>query len=274
MAFGEGIVSSNVVGYATKEQASGADYKVISFQWDAVNGSATRSLQEAIKPSVGGTAWESAEAENCIPGWTDTAPMIQIRDAEGGYNIAWYATEGYDLDSGEMYPAWCDAEGFVLKETTVSVGQAAWILNPTGTDATFTVSGALATEETTVGGSANVFLLQGGGFPIEFDINNTNACTWVCSGATAWESAEAENCIPGWTDNAPMIQIRDETGGYTLAWYATEGYDLDSGEMYPAWCDTEGFVMKNTTVPVSAGFWLWAPATTPNVFLTVKNPIR
>ena len=145
MAFGDGIVSSNVVGYATKEQASDADYKVISFQWDAVNGSATRSLQEAIKPSVGGTAWESAEAENCIQGWTD---------------------------------------------------------------------------------------------------------------------------------NAPMIQIRDETGGYTLAWYATEGYDLESGEMYPAWCDSDGFVMKHTTVPVSAGFWLWAPSATPNVYLTVKNPIK
>ena len=264
----------SIVGYATKEQSKDADYKVISFQWDAVTGGATKSLQDAITPSVAGKAWESAEAENCIPGWTDTAPMIQVRDANGGYDTAWYAEEGYDLDSGEMYPAWCDAEGFVNKAATVSIGQAAWILNPTGKDAIFTVSGAVASEETSVGGSANVFLLQGGGFPVEFNINDTTACTWTLTGGIAWESAEAENCIPGWTDNAPMIQIRDENGGYTTCWYAAEGYDLDSGEMYPAWCDAEGFVVKTATVPVSAGFWLWAPAKTPNVYVTVKNPVK
>lgn len=262
------------MGYATKEQSKDADYKVISFQWDSVNGSATKSLQDAITPSVGGKAWESADAENCIPGWTDTAPMIQVRNAIGGYTVCWYAEEGYDLDTEEMYPAWCDAEGFVNKSATVSLGQAAWILNPTGKDATFTVTGAVASGETAVGGSANVFLLQGGGFPVEFNINDSEACTWSLTGATAWESADAENCIQGWTDNAPMIQIRNEVGGYAVAWYAALGYDLDTEEMYPAWCDAEGFVLKSTKVPVSAGFWLWAPAATPEVYVTVKNPIK
>ena len=262
------------MGYATKEQKADDPFKVISFQWDAVTGGATKSLQEAITPSVAGKAWESAEAEECIPGWTDTAPMIQVRDAAGGYTTCWYAELGYDNDTGEMYPAWCDNLGYVKKDATASLGQAAWILNSTASTATFSVSGAVATEETAIGGSANVFLLQGGGFPVAFNINDTEACTWSLTGATAWESAEAEECIPGWTDNAPMIQIRDENGGYTTAWYTLSGYDNDSGEMYAAWCDNLGYVKKDAVVPVSAGFWLWAPAKTPNVYVTVKNPVK
>ena len=262
------------MGYATKEQSKDADYKVISFQWDAVTGGATKSLQDAITPSVAGKAWESAEAEECIPGWTDTAPMIQVRNAIGGYTVCWYAEAGYDNETGEMYPAWCDQFGYVKKDATASVGQAAWILNPTGEDATFTVSGAVAAEETAVGGAANVFLLQGGGFPVAFNINDSEACTWNLTPGKAWESAEAEECIAGWTDNAPMIQIRNEIGGYALAWYTEQGYDDATGEMYPAWCDQFGYVKKDANVPVSAGFWLWAPAETPNIYVTVKNPVK
>lgn len=262
------------MGYATKAQKSDDPFKVISFQWDAVNGSATKSLQDAIKPTVAGKAWESAEADDCIPGWTDSAPMIQVRDATGGYTTCWYAEQGYDSDTTEMYPAWCDNLGYVRKDATVALGQAAWILNQTAEECDFMVSGAVAAEETSVGGAANVFLLQGGGFPVEFNINDTDACTWTLVGATAWESEDAADCIPGWTANAPMIQIRDETGGYTTAWYAAAGYDDKLNKMYPAWCDNLGYVKHDATVPVSAGFWLWGPKGKDEIYVTVKSPIK
>ena len=129
-------VESEVVGYFSKSQPAidaktGLAYPtgIISFQWDKVDGTA-RKLNDVLKCSWGGQAWESEDAPEATQGWENGAPMIQIRESTGSYTPRYFAKDAYDLDSGEMYPAWCSTDGFVDKEVGVAVGGGFWLSTP------------------------------------------------------------------------------------------------------------------------------------------------
>ena len=62
-----------------------------------------------------------------------TAPQIQIPNAEGGYDVCYYLTDGWFDDNGaDGYKAgWCDDNG-VIVDTEIPAGQGIWTKGVTG----------------------------------------------------------------------------------------------------------------------------------------------
>ena len=274
------VSSANVVGYATKAQAKASltsPTGIITFQWDKTDGS-QKYLNDVIKPSVMGTAFNHGEEEEATPGWTDNAPYIQVREASGGYARRWYADDAWDDDKEESVPGWADDEGVLDVETTIALGQGAWVQDA-AEDCVFTVCGAVATKETAVGGdSSGATILAGGAFPVAFMLNGENV-TWTCTPGTAFNHGVEEEATDGWTDNAPYIQVREVSGGYARRWYADDAWDEDKEESVQGWADDEGILDVETTVAVGGGFWMMTPIKDAetgkqNIFVTVANPIK
>ena len=271
---------------------------ILSFQWDAVNGE-TVLLNGMVKPSVAGTAYEHGVNEEVTTGWYLTAPQIQVRRADGGYTTRYYAddlwddelcTEANDYDPDKDGIAgiagWGDTDGSYDKTTTLALGGGAWLKSPSD-DCTFTTAGAVASEETAVGGDTSVMILAGGAFPIAFKLNDATAVTWSLTPGTAYNHGENEDVTDKWYLSAPQIQVRRADGGYTTRYYAddlwddglcTEANDYDPDKDGIAgiagWGDTDGSYDATTTVDVGGGFWLKQPNGDKKIFVTVKNPVK
>ena len=55
--------------------------------------------------------------------------MIQIRRADGGYTILYYADDAWDDPNQVCVPGWADENG-ILTPVTIDVGGGFWMQNP------------------------------------------------------------------------------------------------------------------------------------------------
>ena len=286
-----------VVGYSAKEQKTTSPMSILSFQWDACNG-ATVYLNGMVKPSVAGTAYEHGLNDDFTPGWHLTAPQIQVRLPAGNYATRYYADDmwdetlcteanGYDPDGDGIagIAGWGDETGVYDASTTLSLGQGAWLKSPTA-DCTFTTAGAIASEETAVGGDTSTMILAGGAFPVSFKINATNV-VWTLTAGTAYNHGENDDFTPDWHLTAPQIQVRLPAGNYATRYYADDmwdetlcteanGYDPDKDGIagIAGWGDESGVYDATTTVEVGGGFWLKQPNGDKKIYVTLKNPVK
>ena len=139
------VESPNIVGYWQKSMLSTDALTLITFNWLKVGGT-SGSLNDIVKPSVAGTAYNHGENEDYTPGWEAYAPQIQVRSGSG-YVLRYYADDmwsdslcteanNYDPDGDGIagIAGWGTAEGAYDATTTVSVGGGFWMLHP-GEDA-------------------------------------------------------------------------------------------------------------------------------------------
>lgn len=217
-----------------------------------------------------GTAFNHNTEEECTPGWTATAPMIEIRRADGGYTTLYYIDDAWDEDKEEGVEGWANSEG-MLRNPDVTLGQGAWVRTPTQ-DAVFTIAGAVSGVAQDVGGDTSNFALAGGSFPVAFGPNDANV-TWTCTPGTAFNHNTEEECTPGWTESAPMIQIRRDDGGYTTLYYCDDAWDEDKEEGVLGWANSEG-MLRNPTIDVGGGFWMKNPSDEGMMFVRVANPLQ
>ena len=271
---------------------------ILSFQWDAVNDE-TVLLNGMVKPSVAGTAYEHGVNEEVTTGWYLTAPQIQVRCADGSYTTRYYAddlwddalcTEANDYDPDKDGIAgiagWGGMNGAYDSTTTLALGGGAWLKSPTA-DCTFTTAGAVASEETAVGGDTSVMILAGGAFPVAFKLNDKTAVAWSLTPGTAYNHGENEDVTDKWYLTAPQIQVRCADGSYTTRYYADDlwddalcteanGYDPDKDGIagIAGWGGMNGAYDSTTTVDVGGGFWLKQPNGDKKIFVTVKNPVK
>ena len=257
-----------IVGYSAKEQANTAPTGIITFQWDACSGESVQLNSGVIIPSVNNIA--SYEGDSLIVNWYLNAPKIQIRRTDGGYTIRYYCCDAYNNDTSEVEAGWADEEGNLDTTTVLSLGGGAWV-SCASANCTFTTSGAVASEETAVGGYSTPTLLCGGAFPVSFKLNDTDAVTWTL---TPGQSYEGDALIENWYLNAPKIQVRRADGGYTLRYYCSDAYNNDTSEVAAGWADEEGNLDTTTSVDVGGGFWINQPNGDKRIFVTVKNPIK
>ena len=123
------VESANIVGYASRDfNKDTSIINMLTFQWDTVSGS-TRKIGDILKCSVMGTAWNHGTADDVTPGWQNSAPMIQIRRADGGYTILYYADDAWDDANQVCVPGWANEFGSLVN-VTIEVGGGFWMQNP------------------------------------------------------------------------------------------------------------------------------------------------
>ena len=159
------------------------------------------------------------------------------------------------------------------KTTKLALGGGAWVKSPVE-DCSFTTAGAVAGEETAVGGDTAVMILAGGAFPVSFKVNDATAVTWSLTAGTAYNHGENEEVTPNWEKQAPQIQIRRVDGGYNTLYYADDMWDEANEISVAGWGGADGVLDKNTSVDVGGGFWLKQPNGDKKIYVTVKNPIK
>ena len=263
-ALGDGIESANTVGYTTKTIPAGK-YMMIAVQFDTTAGAAMNA-DEAFKLDKAGKAWESADAEECIPNWFATAPHIMIPKGtvDKGYTDLYYASDASDESDGyALKPGWADRYGMLVKAPALLSGYGVWLVAG-DEDLTVTISGQVKADATaTISGGAGYNLLR---LPYPVALNAGDAkMDWGLSAQAgqAWESADAEECIPNWFENAPHLMIPKGTVdmGYTDLYYAKDASDESDGyALKPGWADRYGMLVKNAVIPEGQGFWLTLPA--------------
>jgi hypothetical protein len=260
-------VTFRIVGYSAKEQQNTKPTGILTFQWDSCNGE-TVKLNGFVTPSVVNVY--SYDGDTMVPNWHLNAPKIQVRTSDGSYAILYYCADAYNNTTGETGPGWADTEGNLDTETVLHLGGGAWV-SCASANCTFTTSGAVASEETAVGGYSTPTLLCGGAFPVSFKLNDTDAVTWTL---TPGQSYDGDTMIENWHLNAPKIQVRTVDGSYAILYYCSDAYNNTTGETVAGWADTEGNLDTETTVDVGGGFWLNQPNGDKRIFVTVKNPIK
>ena len=212
----------------------------------------------------------SYDGDSMIPNWELSAPQLQIRRPDGGYTTRYYCADAYNNDTGETVAGWATEYGDLDTTTQLSLGQGAWI-KCTSKDCTFTTSGAVASEETAVGGDSTIMMLCGGAFPIAFSLNDAQSATWSL---TPGQSYDGDTMIDNWHLNAPQIQVRRADGGYTTRYYCSDAYNNDTGDTVAGWATEYGDLDTTTTIDVGGGFWLKQPNGDKKIYVTVKNPVK
>ena len=298
MLFAGIYLRERIVGYSAKEQLNTNPTGIITFQWDACNGG-TVKLNGFIKPSIAGTAYDHGANDDPTTGWELTAPKIQVRNSDGSYSLRYYADDMWDetlcTDENEYDPdgdgiagiaGWGTADGVYDNSTTLNLGGGAWV-SCAGGDCTFTTAGAVASEETAVGGDSSITMLCGGAFPVAFQLNDTNTVVWTCTPGTAYNHGANDDPTTGWELMAPKIQVRNVDGSYSFRYYADDMWDealcTEANDYDPdgdgiagiaGWGTADGVYDNSTTVGVGGGFWLNQPNGDKRIFVTVKNPIK
>ena len=216
------------------------------------------------------TTINSYDGDSPIPGWYLNAPKIQVRESDGSYSVFYYCADAYNNETGETTAGWADTEGNLDTICTLSLGGGAWV-SCASADCSFTTAGAVASEETAVGGFSTPTLLCGGAFPVSFKLNDTTAVTWTL---TPGQSYDGDTPIEGWHLNAPKIQVREADGSYSVFYYCSDAYNNDTGDTVAGWADTEGNLDTRCEVSVGGGFWLSQPNGDKKIYVTVKNPVK
>ena len=261
------MTAFHIVGYSAKEQAKTAPTGILTFQWDGVS-SETVYINGFLMPSVTDVA--SYDGDSMIPNWHLNAPKVQVRRPDGGYTILYYCKDAYNNLTDETGAGWADEYGNMDTDTTLTLGQGAWV-SCASSDCSFTTSGAVASEETAVGGDSTITMLCGGAFPVAFKVNDGESVTWTL---TPGQSYDGDSMIENWHLNAPKIQIRRVDGGYTILYYCSDAYNNATETTGPGWADEYGNLDIDATVDVGGGFWLNQPNGDKRIYVTVKNPVK
>ena len=269
MLFAGIYLRERIVGYSAKEQLNTKPTGILTFQWDACNGN-TVKLNGFVVPSVTNVYSYDETGSQMIPNWHLNAPKIQVRTSDGSYAVLYYCADAYNNETGETLAGWATEYGDYDTTTTLALGGGAWV-SCASANCTFTTSGAVASEETAVGGYSTPTLLCGGAFPVSFKLNDTDAVTWTL---TPGQSYDGDTMIENWHLNAPKIQVRTDDGSYAVLYYCSDAYNNDTGDTVAGWATEFGDLDTTTTVSVGGGFWLSQPNGDKKIYVTVKNPIK
>ena len=238
MAFGaDGIVSSDIVGYATDTVAKGK-FVIKSLGFESVENGST-DVNDIL------TGFAGVDYDDDFDFWK-TAPQIQVLNAVGGYDIYYYLNDGY-VDDETFVEGWCDGAG-TLVDLDITPGTAFWVKVPGG-DTDTTAAGAVSSETAVnVAVPANKFTLLGNAFPIAVTLNGSAFTSEDIVGV------DYDDDFNFWK-TAPQIQVLNAVGGYDIYYYLNDGY-VDDETFVEGWCDGAGTLVVDKTIGVGAGFWI------------------
>ena len=239
-----GLVSSTVVGYATKDVAQDA-YVLTGVQFESLDGN--NKLTDLVKTTDAGTkAWNG---DDNVSGWYNNAFTLLVPKASGGYDFYYYASDGWDDATETEYAGWCDMYGYIQPNVTLTTGLGVWFKGSTTANASITVAGSVVEDDSTTTSVGAGYTIIANPYPMVVDIQD------VATSATAARAWNGDDNVEGWYNNAPTIMIPKATGGYDFYYYAADGWDDATETEYAGWCDMYGYIQKNITIPVTTAVW-------------------
>ncbi len=199
-AWGEAVVSSNIVGYEKLTLTAGK-FVMGATQFQKVDGES-------------GTLSDLFSADD-IPYGTE----MRFLNASGAYEVYKYLEEAYDEDLDDFVPGWADGQEYLVADP-VDPGTGFWIKAPEAYD--LAQAGQVPTNETiTVTLTPNMFEMVSNPFPEGF---NPNAVTWgnleygteirVLNASGAYDvykyleeayDEDADDFVPGWADGQEYL---------------------------------------------------------------------
>ena len=254
---------------------------LITFNWLNVGGT-SGSLNDIVKPSIAGTAYNHGENEDYTPGWEAYAPQILVRQGSS-YLPLYYADDmwsdslcteanNYDPDGDGIagIAGWGTAEGVYDDSTVANLGGGAWIKS--FDNCQFTLAGSVDDENSEIGGELETLTLAGANLPVQFTVNSPKV-SWTLTAGTAYNHGENEDYTPGWEATAPQLLVR-QGSSYLPLYYADDmwsdslcteanNYDPDGDGIagIAGWGTAEGVYDADTTVAIGGGFWMQHPGT-------------
>ena len=226
-----GIVSSDIVGYATQSIAGGK-LNCAALQFAGI-GSENATLANLSSAGLTPGVYDSMETE---------APCIMIYNGVG-YDYYYYISDGDDGTERFDLTGWTDDGGNLAGEVGIpSTGF--WLRIPaaTCTEGTLTEAGVVENDATATVTIAAGLTLAGNPYPKALDLSAVVTTGLV---AGVYDSMETE---------APCIMIYNGVG-YNYYYYIADGDDGTERFDLTGWTD-DGGNLVDVVAPAGVGFWL------------------
>ena len=225
-----GIVSSDIVGYATQSIAGGK-LSCVALQFNDVGSTDVSSLSNLSTTGLSAGSYENM---------TTDAPCIMFYNGVG-YDFYYYISDAYDADGDEV-TAWADLGGDAV-DISKTLGTGFWLQIPAGTCDTgsLTQAGAVNSDATTTIVISEGLTLAGNPYPTAVTISKM-----VTSGLVA-------GVYDSMTTEAPCIMVYNGVG-YDFYYYISDAYDSEGNEV-TAWADLGGDAVTGNIANPGEAFW-------------------
>ena len=230
----DGIVSSDIVGYAT-DNLTGGKFNMAGMVFNAVGGGAI-DLNEMTFPGVTGSDFQ------------ETSDQIQVwNPATSKYTIYYYYYESPTSTDNGWY-------GTLDEETTLPAGTAFWYKAKAGDGKQMTQSGAVESDVDVsfdlTGGKFNMVINP---YPSAIDLNDSTTVEFV--NATGSDFQETSDQIQVWNP---------ATSKYTIYYYYYESPTSADNGWY-------GTLDEDAVLPAGTAFWYKAKAGTDKAITFKKT---
>ena len=261
------IESANVVGYQQKTTPQ-AKFMIGTVPFETPDGSMKlNSLLSGFTPVA--IDWSLDE----YTVFRNVAAQLQIWNGST-YDMAYYVSNAwYDdgTEEGAYKEGWCDPEGLLLTSYEFIPGGAYWVKNVPDSNP-LTVAGAIKSASSVDFSCPTSFMLAGNAFPVDIQLNEGTQMTSanIKPVAIDWEADDYTT----FRNLATQMQIWDGSK-YDMAYYVSNAwYDngTEEGAFKAGWCDPEGLLLENYTIPSGNGFWI--KAASGACTLTFDNPTK
>ena len=228
-----GIVSSDIVGYATQDIAGGK-LSCVALQFLDVGSDDVSSLSKLSTEGLSAGVYDTMNTD---------APCIMIFDGISNYDYYYYISDAYDAEGNEV-TAWADGGGDAITGE-MALGTGFWLRIPEGTctNGSLTQSGKVSNDSTTTIAIAAGLTLAGNPYPTSM---NMSKITTKNLEAGVYDTMNTD---------APCIMIFDGISNYDYYYYISDAYDAEGNEV-TAWSDGGGDAVTGDIAGAGQAFWL------------------
>lgn len=261
------IESANVVGYTTKSTPQGK-FMIGTVPFETTDGD--MDINKLISGFTPVTIDWSLDEYTLF---RNLAAQLQIWNGSN-YDTAYYVSNAWfddGTEEGDYKEGWCDGDGLLLEDYEFTPGGAYWVKNVPDSNS-LTVAGQIKAASSVNVSCPTSFTLTGNAFPVDIQLNEGTQMTSanITPVAIDWESDD----YTVFRDAATQLQIWNGTV-YDTAYYVSNAwYDngTPDGDYKAGWCDGDGLLWENYTIPAGNGFWV--KATSGACTLTFDNPTK
>ena len=248
VAFGDGIESSNTVGYNTV--TINKEYTILGIPFTGTTGAAM-SIQDAVPYCAGMTKGAA----------TSGADSIQIMDNQGNY-VAYFMCNGKsgkaNVEGGDG--KWVKSGEFAVSSDTMAAGTPFWYVSKNyATPYTITVAGQVLSTDSSQTPLNVTYQLIANPYPCDLPLNNGIPYTEGMTKGAA-------------TSGADSIQIMDDVGNY-VAYFMCNGKsgkaNVDGGD--GKWVKSGEFAVTTDVLPAGKGAW-FVRKSDSLANITIANP--
>ena len=254
-----------VVGYYN-EQAPQAKFVLGSASLETVGGGIRLSAFTGLTPVA--VDWEGD-----FESFWNLAPQLQIWNGTT-YDFAYYVSNAWfdnGTDDGDYKEGWADTEGLLLGDDyEITPGYAYWLKNVPDSNP-LNISGQVKQAEKVQVSCPNQFMLIGNPYPSAIDLNGKKdmTSTDIKPVAIDWEGD-----YTAFQNQATQLQIWNGSD-YDMAYYVNNAWfdnGTEDGDYAEGWCDADGLLRVDYSIPT--GYGLWIKATSGTCTIDFNNPIK